>query len=229
MQQGAIIYFRGKRSLGGESKSCSDAWLSPAFKMFDRLRSGEVDDDTFDLIFPPEVRRLSSFHWSPLECAVRAAEMCVPEPGTKVLDAGAGPGKFCLIGSLVTEGEFFGIEQRRTLVDTAREIAERYKISRVHFDCGNVIDFDWNPFDSIYLYNPFSENLDRSICIDDSCELFPELYISYIRAVQRKLADLGSGTRVVTLNGFGGDLPPSYELLHREGSDSLPLELWIQG
>ena len=107
----------------------------------------------------------------------RDAEMCVPEPGTKVLDAGAGPGKFCLIGSLVTEGEFFGIEQRRTLVDTAREIAERYKISRVHFDCGNVIDFDWNPFDSIYLYNPFSENLDRSICIDDSCELFPELYI----------------------------------------------------
>src|SRR5262249_24041062 len=109
-----------------------------------------------------------------------------------------------------------------------REIADRYKIPRVHFECGNVIDFEWSPFDSIYLYNPFSENLDNSIRIDDSCELSPDLYVTYIRAVQRKLFRLASGTRVVTLNGFGGDFPPSFELLHREGTDSMPLELWVQ-
>jgi len=214
--------------LSGNSIGASAGELDAYTWVFNRLRSGEVDDDTFDLVFPSDVRRLSSFHWSPIQLAMRAAELAVAEPGAKVLDVGAGAGKFCLVGSLVTEGVFFGVEQRRYLVDTARDIADRYKISRVQFDHGNMIDYDWHRFDCIYLYNPFSENLDKSIRIDDSCALSSDLYVQYIRAVQVKLSDLKSGTRVVTLNGFGGDLPPSYQLLHREGSDSLPLELWIK-
>ncbi len=214
--------------LSGKSAGTAAVELDAHTWVFSRLRSGEVDDETFDLLFPSDVRRLSSFHWSPIQLAMRAAELAVSEPGAKVLDVGAGAGKFCLIGSFVTEGIFFGIEQRQYLVDTARDIADRYKIPRVHFDHGNMIDYDWRSFDCIYLYNPFSENLDKSIRIDDSCALSSDLYVIYIRAVQAKLTDLKSGTRVVTLNGFGGEFPPSYQLLHREGSDSLPLELWIK-
>jgi len=214
--------------LSGESIGASTVELDAYTWVFNRLRSGEVDDETFDLVFPSDVRRLSSFHWSPIQLAMRAAELAVAEPGAKVLDVGAGAGKFCLVGSLVTEGVFFGVEQRQYLVETARDIADRYKIPRVHFDHGNMIDNDRQRFQCIYLYNPFSENLDKSIRIDDSCALSSDLYVQYIRAVQVKLTDLKSGTRVVMLNGFGGDLPPSYQLLHREGSDSLPLELWIK-
>ncbi len=214
--------------MNSESKRAGAPELDDYTLVLGRLRSGEVDDDIFDLIFPPDVRRLSSFHWSPIQLAMRAAELAVDEPGTRVLDVGAGVGKFCLIGSFVTEGIFFGIEQRQSLVNTARDIANRYKIPRVHFDHGNMIHFDWHPFDCIYLYNPFSENLDKSTKIDDSCALSVDLYVKYIRAVQTKLTELARGTRVVTLNGFGGDLPPSYQLIHKEGSDSLPLELWIK-
>lgn len=206
---------------GAESAGIG-AWI------LDLVRHGTADDDCFDLVFPPEVRRLSSFHWSPVALATRAAELAVAKPGDKVLDVGAGPGKFCLIGSLVTQGVFYGIEQRKDLVEVARSVADRYEIPRAYFAHGDMRDCDWTRFESIYLYNPFSENLDSSIRIDDSCELKRELYVAYIQAVQEKLSRMPSRTRAVTLNGFGGDLPPSYQLVQREGSDSLPLELWIR-
>ncbi|MGZ3711019.1 MAG: methyltransferase domain-containing protein [Pseudobdellovibrionaceae bacterium] len=196
--------------------------------IYRRLRAREIDDSAFDLIYPETIRELSDFHWSPIRLATRAAELAVAEPGAKVLDVGAGPGKFCIVGSCVTEGVFFGIEQRHQLVAAARDVVNRYKLSRVHFDHGNMIDYDWRPFDCIYLYNPFSENLDRSIRIDDTCELSNELYVRYIRAVQEKLAGLATGVRVVTLNGFGGDFPPSFRLLHREEGDVMPLELRVK-
>ncbi|MGZ3655206.1 MAG: methyltransferase domain-containing protein [Bdellovibrionota bacterium] len=215
--------------MSGESIQEKQNVLSAHSWVLDQVRIGAVDDESFDLLFPPDVRRHSSFHWSPLRCAVRAARLAVAEPGSRVLDVGAGAGKFCLIGSLATEGVFFGVEQRKYLVDAARAIADRYKIPRVQFDHGNMMHYDWAGFDSIYLYNPFSENLDKSIQIDNDCDFSADLYIAYIRTAQKKLAHLAEGTRVVTLNGFGGDLPPSFKLIHKEGSDSLPLELWIKG
>jgi hypothetical protein len=204
------------------------AEYSPQSMVFDRIRTGIIDDETFDLIFPEPLRRVSSQHWTPIQLAKRAAELAVTEPGATVLDVGAGAGKFCIVGSFVTEGIFVGLEQRGHLVDAARCIVKRYGVQRVRFDQGNMIDYDWSQFDSIYLYNPFSENLDSSNRIDDSCELNAELYIRYIRTTQRKLAGLKSGTRIVTLNGFGGELPPFYKLLHREGGEQMPLELWIR-
>ena len=53
-----------------------------------------VEDERFDLIYPPEIRNLSWRHWTPVVVARRAAEFLVSEPETRVLDLGCGPGKF---------------------------------------------------------------------------------------------------------------------------------------
>mgnify|MGYP000969840975 CR=1 FL=1 len=71
------------------------------------------EDDRFDLAYPPEIRAKSKAHWTPVSIARRAAEFLVREPGTRVLDIGCGPGKFCIVGALGTEGRFTGIEQRQ--------------------------------------------------------------------------------------------------------------------
>src|SRR3954452_18195742 len=72
----------------------------PAAALGDALRSGAaVPDAEFDRLFPDELRDRSYLHWTPVEVAVRAAELLAPSPrGIRVLDVGAGVGKLCLIG-----------------------------------------------------------------------------------------------------------------------------------
>ena len=67
-----------------------------------------VEDEKFDLIYPPQIRELSSLHWTPVAVAAEAAKLLVTAPGTRVLDIGCGPGKFCLVGASLTDGRFTG-------------------------------------------------------------------------------------------------------------------------
>ncbi|MEQ1875879.1 MAG: methyltransferase domain-containing protein [Bdellovibrionia bacterium] len=195
--------------------------------VLDKIARGiSVSNSEFDLLYPEQVRRLSEIHWTPVETAKRAASFAVVKPGARVLDVGSGAGKFCIVGALTTNGNFFGVEQRGPLVKVASKLSKKYNISRVQFFHKNALDTDWSGFDSIYLFNPFSENLDETIRIDHLCELNAELYVKYIRYTQAKLYCMPIGTRVVVLNKFGGDLPSSYRLVHREEIGYLPLEAW---
>ncbi len=147
-------------------------------------------------------------------------------PGARVLDVGSGAGKFCIVGELSTLGIFVGVEQRESLVEAARTVVRELQIPRIQFILNDMAAIPWGAYDSIYLYNPFSENLDESIRIDSQCELSAEHYIRYVQQTQAKLTHLCTGTRIVTLNGFGGDFPPTYKLIHEEKAQGLPLEVW---
>lgn len=50
------------------------------------------------------------------------------------------------------------------------------------------------------------------------------------QAFERRLATLRDRVRVVTLHGFGGAMPPSYELVYHErvSAVGLNLALWVQ-
>jgi predicted RNA methylase len=185
-----------------------------------------VSEDEVDSLFPEEVRKLSVIHWTPFATAARAAELCVGKDGDRILDVGSGSGKFCIIGALTTAGSFFGVEQRASLVKCSREVVTRFWIPRAQFITKNMVDLDWSSFDAIYLFNPFWENIDPSIRIDDMCELSSELFTTYVSATRKKLATLKTGTRVVILNGFGGELPPSYQMVHAEDVGYLVLQVW---
>jgi hypothetical protein len=187
-----------------------------------------VDDDVFDSAFPAECRKLSARHWTPVEVAVRAAELLVPEPGTKVLDVGSGIGKFCMVGALTSLGEFTGVEQRKLLFDQARDITQRHGIPRVKFRNANIVDIDWTEFDSFYFYNPFYEHLFESLKIDAKLCLGEEYFTHYVETVRKKLSQARLGTRVVTFHGFGGAMPPGFRQAAREPFNGDHLELWIR-
>jgi hypothetical protein len=147
----------------------------------------------------------------------------------RVLDVGAGVGKFCLVGALSMPGVFYGIEQRFHFVKTARETAARLGIPTARFLHGNMMAVEWQGFDGFYLYNPFAENL-ASVThpIDTTVDRDPTHFHAYVRFVRERLHRARRGTRVVTYHGFGGEMPPDYRLEREEESGTERIELWLK-
>ncbi|MEO8204579.1 MAG: methyltransferase domain-containing protein [Chthoniobacterales bacterium] len=185
-----------------------------------------LEDERFDLIYPPEVRELSWLHWTPLAVARRAARLLVTHPGIRVLDIGCGVGKFCIVGALTTAGHFTGVEQRKSLVDVARDAIRINKIPNTRILHGNIEGIRFGDFDAFYLFNPFEENLFDAGKIDSSVELSLALYKQYVIYVARQLAQAPAGTRLVTYGGYCYEVPNCYECRQKMLDEEL--KLWVK-
>jgi len=113
---------------------------------FDSICAAE--DERFDLLYPPHILALSSQHWTPATVARTAAEFLVPEPNTRVLDIGCGPGKFCIVGAQTTDGHFTGVEQRPELANVGRVSIERERIANAVILNANITEIDFKDYDS---------------------------------------------------------------------------------
>jgi SAM-dependent methyltransferase len=169
------------------------------------------EDHRFDLVYPPEVRALSRVHWTPVMVARAAAEFLAGEPGTRVLDIGCGPGKFCVAAAVATEGSFTGVEQRMGLCEMARWVIRRANLPNARIIHGDATEVDFSNFDAFYLYNPFEENLDANFKIDTTVRLSTDIYEKYTGQVARQLAAAPLGTRVATFGGSCEEVPMGYE------------------
>lgn len=184
--------------------------------------SNSLDRD-FDRLLPDELRHLSSMHWTPVRVAARAATLLCSTRQTRVLDVGSGIGKLCSIGALSTLGTWVGVEHHGPLVASATELARDLGVAeRTRFIQADAFSIDWNEYDALYFYNPFELPLFEG-------RLSPTRDVQIAR-VQQRLEALPSCTKVVTFHGFGGVMPPSFELLYHERMPSIGLDLalWIQ-
>jgi SAM-dependent methyltransferase len=184
-------------------------------------------DRAFNELVPPELRHLSLVHWTPVDIAARAVTLLCPWRNTRVLDVGAGVGKLCTIGALSEIGTWCGVEHHESLVEVAGRIARKLGVAgRTSFVHSDAFAIDWCEFDAIYLYNPFEHSLavpgSGGDCVDGRIQA---------ARVRERLMTLRSGTRVVTLHGFGAAMPPGFDLLYHERVPvyGLDLVLWIQG
>jgi hypothetical protein len=183
-----------------------------------------IEDDRFDLIYPPEIRDLSERHWTPVEVARRAAKLLVTKPETRVLDLGCGPGKFCVVGALTTAGHFTGVEQRSHLAKLARDTVQTLKLVNAEIIHANITEIDFSAYDAFFLFNPFEENLFKTGMIDESLELSRALYDRYTQHVAAQLARAPLGTRVVTFHGLCEEVPIYYDC--EDSAFESTLKLW---
>ncbi|HEY0706978.1 MAG TPA: methyltransferase domain-containing protein [Polyangia bacterium] len=205
------------------------------------LREGRlIADRAFDEMYPKWARTLSGTHFTPVDVAVRAARWLTGEaddigdmPTTtndarpvRVLDVGAGVGKFCLVGALATRGAFTGVELRPRLAAVATEMARRQSIKRCSFVAGDAFALDWNDFDAFYLFNPFAEFLPECPFIDNEIDRTAEQYHRYVSAVETRLEALAEGTRLVTYHGFGGRMPFGWNPITSLRMHAGSLALW---
>ena len=194
-----------------------------------KINSGEkITDLEFDQIFPEFISAVSEAQWSSVEVAFYIASLLSTGSKQKFLDIGSGPGKLCILLSLLTKHEFYGIEQRATLVNLANEMAQQHKIDRVHFRQGDFRSIDWNDYDVLFLYNPFQEHLSQSRAgrVNDEIELHRRFYFEYTESTYWKLVGLSPGKKVITFEGYGGPMPLTMKFLGSKFIRSGTLCLW---
>jgi len=186
-----------------------------------------LEGEKFDLIYSAGIRELSPIFWTPVDVAAEAAKLLVTRAGTRVLDVGCGPGKFCLVGAQVTEGRFTGVEQRSALVEAATKAAADLQLSgTVDFLCANILDVEFENYDAFYLFNPFEENMFDGHKIDAVVPLSIELFKRYTSHVAARLGVRPLGTRVVTYMGYADEIPACYTCESVLFNDDL--KLWIK-
>jgi len=195
--------------------------------IFQRLqRNIEVSDEEFDSIYPKRMRAVSEFHFTPVEVAKVAARFLVQKERTKVLDVGAGAGKFCMVGAACTAGHFTGVEQRAGLHRISIQLFNRYKLNNLDFIHSNITAIEFKEFEAFYIFNPFYENIIAENPIDDTIQLEKNLYSLYSLYVKAQLSKMPAGTRLATYFSYLDEVPEGYEVQSTYFGDKL--KLWAK-
>lgn len=179
----------------------------------ERLVLGELWDVGFDALLPPLTRAKSSYTWTPIVVARRAAMHFAERGASRVLDVGCGPGKFCIVAGLTRPAlRFWGVERSVGLTRTARALAAGLRLPNVEIRNGEALDTPWRDFDGFYFFNPFSED--------------PRMGGAELLRVADALRGAPRRAVVVTYHGLGGPIPSSYTLVSEERVGSGPLRVW---
>jgi len=184
-------------------------------------------DLLFNTIYPQHIREVAQKHWTPLEVAIKAADYLAASPGGKVLDIGSGSGKFCFIAANNhPDTHFYGVEQRKELVDLCNDLKETLHLNNVTFINKNVTDIDFAGYDHFYFYNAFYENIYGTQKIDYTVPYSEKLYDYYNLYVYKQLKKMPSGTKVASFHSFGNEMPPGYEIVHSSFENYL--QFWVK-
>lgn len=203
--------------------------IEPAAVISALLRKREpVSDEAFDTLLTELPRKKSRTYWSSVEAAQTASRLLRDAGATRVLDAGSGVGKFCVIASLDSDHRVWGIERRGELVFESRRLAQALGAEVVITE-GTLDKVDPGEFDGFYFFNPFGEYVaadeDR---YDLSSPRSFDAYIRDARLVERWLRNAAPGTAMVTYNGLGGRIPESYRVRHTTHVRDDTMRLWVK-
>ncbi len=187
-------------------------------------------DAVFDRLMGSESAAASFQHWTPLSICARVANWMNEFNIHSVVDVGSGSGKFCVATALLSQGSFYGLEQRKHLVFEARALAKTFSLdSLTEFAEGTLQSALLPPCDAYYFYNPFGENLfepEEGLHLDQSVPLSWDTFEQDVAQAYDLLTLAPVGTFVIEYNGFGGELPPHYVPLRAHRGHSSVLRLW---
>lgn len=198
--------------------------VTPANYTIDQLFDA---DNGLNRLYPVSIQLLAARHWTPLNVARIAAQFLASQNGAKVLDIGSGAGKFCLAGAYYKPDAFFyGVEQRSDLVGHAQKVCNLLGFRNVRFLHQNLTHLDFKQFDHFYFYNSFYENLTDTEKIDNNVLCSPHLYVYYNRCLYKKLAEMPTGTKLVTFHTMEDKIPADYHVVEEHIGGLL--KCWIK-
>ncbi|MGZ3449451.1 MAG: methyltransferase domain-containing protein [Polyangiales bacterium] len=171
-----------------------------------------MDDRSLDALYPAAIREAAERSWTKVPVARRAAEAFVEQGATRVLDVGAGCGKFCIAAAMSCRSlELVGWERDPHLVEIATSVAATLGVPNARFVAGDASRVSWGEFEGIYLFRPFDDE-----------------ELEEIQRIERSLEEARLGMVVVTFNRFGGRVPIGWELAREERVDWTWLRTWVK-
>jgi hypothetical protein len=171
-------------------------------------------DEAFNKLYPETIQKLSHRHWTALNVAKKAADFLAEDRAVKILDIGSGVGKFCLAAAWHKPTAFYyGIEQRKTLVEYAVAAQKKLGLKNVFFTEGNFTKTDFKQYDHFYFYNSFYENITGTQKIDEEVACSQELYNFYTFSLFRQLEKMPVGTKLVTFHVSEDNWPKGYHVV----------------
>jgi SAM-dependent methyltransferase len=186
-----------------------------------------TSDVKFNQLYPLAIQLLAQRHWTPLIVARKAANFLAAESNVKILDIGSGVGKFSLAAAhYKPKAYYYGIEQRKALVNHAEEAKGILRIENVSFSNGNFTQIDFRKYDHFYFYNSFYENITDTDKIDNSIDYSLELFNYYNRYLYTQLEQKPAGTRLASFHSLEDEIPDEYHLVGAEMNDLL--KFWIK-
>ena len=188
-----------------------------------------LTDDEFDSLLPSELAARSAVHFTPVEVARRATALLAPAAGERVLDLGAGVGKFCIAAALARpDVTFVGVEHRAALVTVARELAGQLGAGNVELIVGDALTLDWTGYTGFYLFNPFGEHAHRGgLALDDEDVRDPDRFFRSAGLMRDRLLAVPPATTIVTYHGFGKRAPRGFDVSALTLSSGT-LERWLR-
>ena len=121
---------------------------------------------------------------------------------------------------------FYGVEQRKDLLDCAIEAEYNLNLNNLSFIYGNFTQLDFTQFDHFYFYNSFQENIEGTEKIDYKIQHSLSLYNYYNSYLFNQLEKMPVGTRVVTYHTWDDQMPSGYHIVNSE-FDKL-LKFWMR-
>jgi hypothetical protein len=183
-------------------------------------------DAAFDNLFPIHIQKLSAIHWTPINVAITAARFLTTQPNARIIDIGAGVGKFCITGSFFTNAYFTGIEQRKNFVTIGKKVLKQFGLNKVDLLHGNFTELDMSQYNGVYFYNSFHENIVLSDSLDEQVERSSDLYNTYTNHLLARLKEMPVGTRLATYWLSITEIPACYKLYESHYNNLL--KLWIK-
>jgi hypothetical protein len=172
------------------------------------------------------LQQASKTYFTPLHVAKIAVQWLTEDGKKRVLDIGAGVGKFCVTGANNSNSYFHGAEYRPSLVKIAEEIIDKLAIKNAMVENIDIVDVDFTDFDAFYMYNPFYENFLFAKKLNGEVKLSSLLYEYYFSVTEKKLDRAKTGTRLVTYHGNNFEVPESFKKI-KQTEDGL-LKLWMK-
>jgi len=191
-----------------------------------KIYKHQLTEIGFNNLLPHDLKQATQTYFTPIEVAQTAATWLTENNEKKILDIGAGVGKFCIAAARINNCDFYGVEYRKSLIDLGNELIERYEIDNAKMIHTNIIDVDFSDYDAFYLFSPFYENLEVENRLNDEVDLEEKLYQIYLDYTETQLAKAIIGTRLVTYFGNNFEVPNSYQRV-KDAFDGA-LKLWIK-
>jgi hypothetical protein len=132
------------------------------------------------------------------------------------------------VAALVGDCRFTGLEQRPSLVASARALARLFDLQdRVRFVEGALGVVAAPSAQAYYLYNPFGQYRFGSARYADAGVEFNDARFAHdVAAAEHLLWRAPTGTYALTYNGFGGRMPANYRLARVDATLPSTLRLW---